>query len=211
MYDITEDNIEDIITEIEVREAAGEEGYIFVYASSKNQKCRSRSIDIITGGNILEIPNGGTPGTPGCSDKSTGTLSRYWITNVASQPSSNNKVRVIGSFYCDSYEATHHWTADAYYSVYAEWRGCKKCVWIGCKRTLNTDVCMEVWQKSTVHSATDNYISSRPEKSVQRQLFTNTVNIEYNADGTRIQSTRASIYNLTGTIWVATASRTFDF
>jgi len=218
LYSITEDNIENVITDIEIQEEAGNEGPIFAFTYSKgSQKCGGNKGPYITEGTNgkLEMANGSMPGTPGCSNKSTGTLFIYAIEEVASQPSPNNKERVVANFYCDSYDIGFgrvYWETNAYYSVYAEWRGGKHGIWIHCKRTLNSDICMEVWQKYIVYSCPDNYKSPKgPEKAKRRELITQQTTHDYDANGNLIPALRGSIYNLTGRIWIATASYTFDF
>jgi hypothetical protein len=113
------------------------------------------------------------------------------------------------------------WSVDAFYYVYAEWRGGKNCVWIPCKRTLNVDICMEIWQEkhlekgtlidNTVHSVTNNYNSSKPEKSRKRQIFYGFLGHERDASVPHTAKKQPSMYNLTGKIWIATVSRSFNF
>ena len=219
LSNITETNIKNVVLDIFEKEAAGEEPLIKCSGSKTGSQQkddyiwafgpRSGYADDNKG---YEVDNKSTPGTPGCSNKSKGTLERYQILTI-SQPASNNKERVRGNFNCESYDSgPGYWDCNAYYSVYAQWRGCNSCVWIGCKRTLHSDICMEIWHVEVVYSKTDAYNSSKPVKqSGWRDLFRERVAIQYQSDGTKIKVCRSSIYNLTGKYWIATTSRTLNF
>jgi hypothetical protein len=202
LWNITEENIDATIDEI-IKKEEGNDGESNPIKIHKNKKPSAWS-------GIQTYP----PTPPvGCSGRTYGTRGRYHI-YTESYPSSSGKEKVCANFYCDSkaLESNDYWDCLAYYSVYALWRGCKNCIWIGCSRTLHSSICMEILVDDTVYSVTDNYNSTKPERGAAREnVFWKRIPFRYYANGTVVQATRGSIYNLTGTIWIATASRTLNY
>ncbi|MDR1793652.1 MAG: hypothetical protein LBR36_09510 [Bacteroidales bacterium] len=216
LYAITEANIDYIL---EVIEDTASVDSIHVFA--KTQKCGGKIKDVF----IKESSNSSEStyyksANNRCSGRLNGTFGRFSIENVASDNTINShiianpddRVRVVGNFYCRTQEETY-WTysAKSSYSVFAEWRGCKKCVWVCCKRTLNSDFCFETLHDDTIYSKTEVYKSSKAEWSHSNEVFFKRSQFPFYASGVKMKLSWSSIYNLKGSIWVATASCSFDY
>ena len=206
LYGVTEDNIENTINGILIHGAAGENGTIsiFMQYAKKNKDsvvCTNCDID---------------PPTPtGPCGKIGGTYNRDYI-ETESPVAANNKERVLGMFMCESGNSLiydKYWTLDAHVTIHAEWRGCKRCMWISCKRTLHTDFHMEIWYQDCdgtpkIHDYYSQYTSREPEKDYVRKALYKDIDLSQNATYTHI---RPSIYNLCGDYWIATTSRHLNY
>jgi hypothetical protein len=136
------------------------------------------------------------PHTPmGACQRTSGCLSCKYITAV-SPIASNNKERVLGEFKYEYYKKNNSYRAEA--KIYAQWRGGKKSVWVGCKRTLNTNYNVEIYADNTIWNVYSKYKSAKPEYSYTRELFSVTASYSNFANG--------SIYNLCGKFWIATTT-----
>ena len=218
LFDVTEANIDDFVTGLDDDEEEGGSGGM-MYGTKP-------PTDNEIGTNTSERYNP----FPGCSGRTKGTLGRKGITDVRSFYTSGDKTYVVANFYCLTgwYEINvgtwykpnyvpsgDYWYCNAFYNLRAWWRGCKNCdTWVMCRRTLNASFCTEIWADQTVYNIPETtYKSSKPERKSDDKLsiFLQNFKFLFYSNGDRVPIEISSLFNITGTVWIATASRTFAF
>lgn len=199
LLEITENNVQEYIERIYVAIAGGYENELDYSIFTSRLKSATQ-----TSGSDGDENSSSGVNTAGACGRTNGNYNRSLILN-RSPVASNNQEVVLGEFYCYSYKKnTTLWRCIAGYEIYAWWKGkCKRCVWIGCKRTLNTDFHMEIWYDNNLYHFHEQYKTSKPVKKINPTIFTRDTPLNVN------QSV-GSIYNMCGKYWIATTSCEFD-
>jgi hypothetical protein len=198
LYNITEENLE--ITIEDIIENGENTISVFSITPCSRKSSLSPSLKALIDELIKKSGGDSNPPPPiepqvGPCQRTSGCLSCKAITAI-SPIASNNKERVIGEFKYEYYKKNNSYRLQS--KIYAQWRGGKKCVWISCKRTLNTNYHAEVYADNAIWPSYSKYKSYNPEYSVTRELFSVSAIYSNFANG--------SIYNLCGKFWIATTT-----